>query len=84
MDVRKVGSGRGQITAYHLQLESLVRLAEAHDKMRFSASMELPDVEEAWRLCRETLKQATINPTAGRIDISMSRCPVANERMSSR
>ena len=53
------------------KLENLVRLAEAHAKMRFSASMELPDVEEAWCLCRETLKQAATGPTSGRIDISI-------------
>ena len=33
--------------------------------------MELPDVEEEWRLHRETLKQATIDPTSGCIDISI-------------
>ena len=61
----QVGSGRGQITAYPRQLESLIRLAEAHAKMRFSASVELPDVEEAWRLHREALKQAATDPTSG-------------------
>ncbi|KAF0303812.1 DNA replication licensing factor MCM4 [Amphibalanus amphitrite] len=71
VDMRKVGSGRGQITAYPRQLESLIRLAEAHAKMRFSNSVELPDVEEAWRLHREALKQAATDPTSGRIDISI-------------
>ena len=36
VEMRQAGSGRGQITAYPRQLESLIRLAEAHAKMRFS------------------------------------------------
>lgn len=34
VDMRKIGSGRGAVTAYPRQLESLIRLAEAHAKMR--------------------------------------------------
>lgn len=49
VDMRRVGSGRGQITAYPRQLESLIRLAEAHAKVRFSLLVEVEDVEEAWR-----------------------------------
>ena len=33
--MRQVGSGRGQVTAFPRQLESLIRLAEAHAKVRF-------------------------------------------------
>lgn len=49
VDMRRVGSGRGQITAYPRQLESLIRLAEAHAKVRFSHVVEIQDVEEASR-----------------------------------
>ena len=35
VDMRKIGSGRGAVTAYPRQLESLIRLAEAHAKMRY-------------------------------------------------
>ena len=34
VDMRKVGSSRGAVTAYPRQLEYLIRLAEAHTKMR--------------------------------------------------
>ena len=34
VDMRKIGSSRGAVTAYPRQLESLIRLAEAHAKMR--------------------------------------------------
>ena len=33
--MRQVGSGRGQVTAFPRQLESLIRLAEAHAKVTF-------------------------------------------------
>ena len=33
-DMRKIGSSQGAVTAYPRQLESLIRLAEAHAKMR--------------------------------------------------
>ena len=47
--MRKVGSSRGAVSAYPRQLESLIRLAEAHARMRFSSVVENIDVEEARR-----------------------------------
>lgn len=54
VDMRKVGSGRGQISAYPRQLESLIRLAEAHAKMRFSETVDIADVEEAIRFVKSS------------------------------
>ena len=71
VEMRKIGSGRGQVTAYPRQLESLIRLAEAHARMRFSDTVEIVDVEEAARLHREALKQSATDPTTGRIDVSI-------------
>ncbi|KAF2353793.1 MCM OB domain [Trinorchestia longiramus] len=71
VDMRKVGSGRGQITAYPRQLESLIRLAEAHAKVRLAHTVEIADVEEAWRLHREALKQSATDPLSGKIDVSI-------------
>ena len=71
VEMRKIGSGRGQITAYPRQLESLIRLSEAHARMRFSNTVEIADVEEAARLHREALKQSATDPTTGRIDVSI-------------
>lgn len=47
--MRQVGNGKGQISAYPRQLESLIRLAEAHAKVRLSDKVEEKDVEEAKR-----------------------------------
>ncbi|XP_023162902.1 DNA replication licensing factor MCM4 [Drosophila hydei] len=71
VDMRKVGAGRGQISAYPRQLESLIRLSEAHAKVRLSNAVELQDVEEAWRLHREALKQSATDPLSGKIDVGI-------------
>uniref|UniRef100_A0A6I8PIL5 DNA replication licensing factor MCM4 n=1 Tax=Ornithorhynchus anatinus TaxID=9258 RepID=A0A6I8PIL5_ORNAN len=71
VDMRKIGSGRGMVSAYPRQLESLIRLAEAHAKVRFSSKVEAIDVEEAKRLHREALKQSATDPRTGIVDISI-------------
>ncbi|XP_018653176.1 putative dna replication licensing factor MCM4 [Schistosoma mansoni] len=71
VEMRKLGSGRGQISAYPRQLESLVRLAEAHARLRLSNHVTADDCREARRLQREALKQAAIDPLTGTIDINI-------------
>jgi len=71
VSMRKIGAGRGQITAYPRQLESLIRLSEAHARMRFSHNVETIDVDEAYRLQREALKQSATDPSTGLIDVSI-------------
>ncbi|XP_036194615.1 DNA replication licensing factor MCM4 isoform X2 [Myotis myotis] len=71
VDMRKIGSSRGMVSAYPRQLESLIRLAEAHAKVRFSNKVEAIDVEEAKRLHREALKQSATDPRTGIVDISI-------------
>jgi DNA replication licensing factor MCM4 len=67
----QIGAGRGQISAYPRQLESLIRLSEAHAKVRLSEKVEIEDVEEAWRLHREALKQSATDPLSGKIDVGI-------------
>uniref|UniRef100_A0A8I5UY44 DNA replication licensing factor MCM4 n=1 Tax=Pongo abelii TaxID=9601 RepID=A0A8I5UY44_PONAB len=71
VDMRKIGSSRGMVSAYPRQLESLIRLAEAHAKVRLSNKVEAIDVEEAKRLHREALKQSATDPRTGIVDISI-------------
>ncbi|KAA0196958.1 DNA helicase [Fasciolopsis buskii] len=60
-----------KISAYPRQLESLVRLAEAHARLRLSNEVTADDCREARRLQREALKQAAIDPVTGIIDINI-------------
>lgn len=71
VNMRTVGSGKGQVSAYPRQLESLIRLSEAHAKMRYSNVVEMEDVDEAWRLYREALKQSATDPLSGKIDVGI-------------
>jgi len=71
LDMRLVGSGKGTVCAYPRQLESLIRLSEAHAKVRLSTEVLKEDVDEAMRLYREALKQSIMDPKTGAIDISI-------------
>jgi len=71
VDMRKLGGNKKTITATPRQLESLVRLSEAHARMRFSESVEKTDVTEAIRLVKSALQQAAIDPRTGIIDMDL-------------
>ncbi|KAF2422456.1 DNA replication licensing factor mcm4 [Tothia fuscella] len=60
-----------RITATTRQLESMIRLAEAHAKMRLSPTVESSDVEEAVRLIKSALKQAATDARTGLIDMGL-------------
>ncbi|KAF2743888.1 MCM-domain-containing protein [Sporormia fimetaria CBS 119925] len=60
-----------RITATTRQLESMIRLSEAHAKMRLSEVVTEDDVNEAVRLIKSALKQAATDPRTGRIDMSL-------------
>ncbi|KAG0725162.1 DNA replication licensing factor MCM4 [Chionoecetes opilio] len=84
VDMRKVGSGKGQITAYPRQLEALIRLSEAHAKVRLCNEVEVADVEEAIRLHREALKQSATDPISGKIDIGILITGMSSEARKKR
>lgn len=69
--MRRQGNTRKTVTATPRQLESLIRLSEAHARMRFSVLVEKIDVEEAVHLVRTALKQSATDPRTGMIDISL-------------
>lgn len=73
--MRKLGedvrAAERRITATTRQLESMIRLAEAHAKMRLSAEVTAHDVDEAVRLIKSALKQAATDSRTGLIDMGL-------------
>ena len=49
----------------------MIRLSEAHARMRFSSLVELEDVKEAFRLMREAINTGARDPTTGEIDMGL-------------
>ena len=74
VNMRKLGqdvrSAEKRITATTRQLESMIRLAEAHAKMRLAGTVTRDDVLEAERLIQSALKTAATD-AQGRIDMSL-------------
>ena len=60
-----------RITATTRQLESLIRLSEAHARMRFSDFVELKGVKESSRLMREAIRTSAMDPRTGKIDMGL-------------
>jgi DNA replication licensing factor MCM4 len=71
VEMRALGNDAKTVTATTRQLESMIRLAEAHAKMRFSRSVQIQDVNEAARLLKEAIKQGATDPKTGRIDMDI-------------
>ena len=66
VEMRKVGEDirtqERRITATTRQLESMIRLSEAHARMRFSERVEMQDVKEAFRLIRDAIRESAVSP----------------------
>ena len=60
-----------RITATTRQLESMIRLSEAHARMRLSPHVQLRDVQEAYRLMRDAIRTSALDPTTGKIDMGL-------------
>lgn len=75
VEMRKLGedarASEKRITATTRQLESMIRLSEAHAKLRLSTEVTLGDVQEAVRLMRSALKDYATDPLTGRIDMDL-------------
>jgi DNA replication licensing factor MCM4 len=65
------GGGQNVISFTTRQLESMIRLSEAHAKMRLSSIVEKRDVEEANRLVLSALQTAAVDPRTGKIDLDL-------------
>ncbi|KAF0988553.1 hypothetical protein HZS_7512, partial [Henneguya salminicola] len=71
LEMRRTGNQHGSISAYPRQLESLIRLSEAHAKLRLSHTVDVSDVIEAMRLHNEALMQSSTDPKTGMIDVNI-------------
>jgi DNA replication licensing factor MCM4 len=75
LDMRRLGhmpgSAKKVITATPRQLESLVRMSEAHARMRLSTEVLESDVREAIRLMNVATQRAATDPRTGAIDMDM-------------
>jgi DNA replication licensing factor MCM4 len=75
VEMRNIGddprASEKRITATTRQLESLIRLSEAHARMRFSEFVELEDVKESSRLMREAIMASAMDPRTGKIDMGL-------------
>lgn len=75
VQMRKLGedvrAAERRITATTRQLESMIRLAEAHAKMRLAEEVTANDVHEAVRLIKSALKQAATDARTGLIDMGL-------------
>ena len=69
--MRRMGGSKRIITATPRQLESLIRLSEAHARMRLSETVEAEDVEEAERLMKVSMQSAAMDPETGTIDMDL-------------
>ncbi|OAG29628.1 DNA replication licensing factor MCM4 [Nematocida displodere] len=69
-ELRQLGHGKS-VTATTRQLESIIRLSEAHARMRLAQTVEVQDVEEAIRLIKDSLHIYAIDPVTGRIDMEL-------------
>lgn len=67
IELRQTTKTTGLIKIYPRNFESLIRLSEAHAKMRLSHSVELEDVFEAVRLTKEAFMTASTDMKGGKI-----------------
>ncbi|ELA47530.1 hypothetical protein VCUG_00961 [Vavraia culicis subsp. floridensis] len=70
VELRSLNNGN-TITATTRQLEAIIRLSEAHARVRLSEVVEKEDVAEAVRLIRESMLMYAIDPLTGKLDIDL-------------
>lgn len=71
LEMRRGGRGGSNMTATPRQLESLIRLSEAHARMQLKEHVDESDVEEAIRLVKCALHMAAFDPNTGKIDMNL-------------
>jgi DNA replication licensing factor MCM4 len=69
--MRNLSDNKKVISATPRQLEGLIRLSEAHARMRLSGFVEPEDVFEADRLMKVSMQSAAMDPITGTIDMDL-------------
>lgn len=78
IEMRSIG-GRNVVSATPRQLESCIRLSEAHAKMRLSPEVTPEDVKIALELMKEALHQSATDPSTGLIDMDLISTGLSSE-----
>ncbi|MBD3398456.1 AAA domain-containing protein [Candidatus Micrarchaeota archaeon] len=71
LDLRRRGKSSGSVPITPRYLEGLVRLSEAHAKMRLSETVELVDAEVSVGLLDYVLKKVLTDQETGRFDVDI-------------
>lgn len=71
LELRERASKKGYVSVYPRNFESLIRISEAHAKMRLSNTVDVDDVLEALRLTEEALVHSRTDPSTGKISDDM-------------
>ena len=83
VSMRKMGessnSNERRITATTRQLESLIRLSEAHAKLHLREEVKVEDVVEAVRLMKSAIKDYATDPVTGKIDMDLIQTGISTE-----
>ncbi|MGQ4910590.1 MAG: minichromosome maintenance protein MCM [Candidatus Thorarchaeota archaeon] len=83
VDMRKQAEGgRAPVPITARQLESLVRLAEAHAKMALRSEVTREDAQEAIDLMKQSLLMVAFNPETGQYDIDRTQASMDSTQRS--
>eukprot|EP00835_Amoeboradix_gromovi_P006276 NODE_710_length_4942_cov_0.260995.p1 type:complete len:756 gc:universal NODE_710_length_4942_cov_0.260995:2495-4762(+) len=68
---RKYNKENKHVSATMRQMMSMMRLAEAHAKVHLKTTVDIDDVQEAYRLIKVALQQSATDPKTGRINMDL-------------
>ncbi len=82
LKMRAKAGGEAPVSITLRQYESLIRLAEASAKIRFSDKVEMEDADRAIKLMKVSLRQFGFDPETGMIDIDRAEGTITSAQRS--
>lgn len=82
LKMRAKAGGEAPVSITLRQYESLIRLAEASAKIRFSNKVEMEDADRAIKLMKVSLRQFGFDPETGMIDIDRAEGTITSAQRS--